>query len=131
MIIDWNDLSLPEWEEKFARVRRAPLLQSYSYARAACPLYRQRARWGLIRRADGTEAGLVQLLEAGILGNALHAVQLDRGPLWFEGGGGEEDIDGFFRAFARDFPRRPGRRRRVLPEIPDSAPARAFMDRLG
>lgn len=120
--IEWNALALADWESRFAQVRRATLLQSYDYARAACPLYRQKARWGLIRMG-GEEAGLVQILEAGILGNALHALMLDRGPLWFDGYGNEAHSEAFFRAFAAAFPARPGRRRRVIPEIPEEQAA--------
>jgi len=116
--IEWNSLSLPDWEARFARLGRATLLQSYDYARAVCPLHQQKARWGLIR-IDGQEAGLVQILEAGIMRNALHAVMLDRGPLWLENYGKQEHCEAFFAAFNAEFPARLGRRRRVIPEIPE------------
>lgn len=111
--IIWNSLSLPDWEARFAQLRRANLLQSYPYAQAASAHYRQRPRWGLIR-IDGQEAGLVQMFEAGILG--LHAVILDRGPLWFDGFGAPAHITAFFAELDRQFPRRWGRRRRIIPE---------------
>ncbi len=114
--IQWNSLSLEEWEDRFSRIRQANLLQSYQYAQAICPLNHQKARWGLIK-IDGQEAGLVQILEAGILNNAIHGIVLDRGPLWFEGFGQKEHIETFFTAFNKEFPRRFGRRRRLLPEI--------------
>ncbi len=111
--IEWNGLSLADWEARFSRVRRSNLLQSYSYAQAACAVNRQRARWGLIK-IDGQEAGLLQLFEAGFLG--LHAVILDRGPLWLPGCGTPAHLAAFFAAFDREFPRRFGRRRRIIPE---------------
>ena len=117
--IEWNVLSLPEWERRFASIRRANLLQSYDFARAVCPVYRQKAQWGLVR-IDGAEAGLVQILEAGFFWNALHAVILDRGPLWFPGFGEADHVRAFFEAFNRLFPRRIGRRRRILPETADA-----------
>jgi hypothetical protein len=115
--ISWNALSLPEWEERFHRIRRSNLLQSYPYAQAACVINRHRARWGLIR-LNGQEAGLVQIFEAGFWG--LHAVILDRGPLWLPGFGTAAHWVAFFAAFDREFPRRFGRRRRIIPEIDPS-----------
>ncbi len=112
--IEWNVLSLPDWETRFNSVRRSSLLQSYPYAQAASVMNRQRPRWGLIR-IDGQEAGLVQIFEAGFMG--LHAVILDRGPLWFTGYGAPEHLVAFFAAFDSAFPRRFGRRRRIIPEL--------------
>lgn len=117
--ISWNELSLAAWEERFAQLRRSNLLQSYPYAQAASVINRQKPRWGLIRVA-GQEAGLVQVFEAGFLG--LHAVILDRGPLWFEGFDTPENIMAFFTYFNRQFPRRLGRRRRIIPEVTSKQP---------
>ena len=117
--IEWDILSLQDWEDRFVNLRRSTLLQSYDYARAVCPLYHQKARWGLIV-IDGVEAGLVQILEAGILGNLFHGVILDRGPLWFEGFGSKAHLSAFFATFNHQFPARPGRRRRVIPEVKES-----------
>lgn len=116
--IAWNILTLPEWEERFARLRRSNLLQSYDYARAVCPLQHQKARWGLVY-INEKEAGLVQILEAGFCFDLIHAVILDRGPLWFEGFGTEEHIAAFFDRFDREFPARFGRKRRIIPECPE------------
>ena len=115
--IDWNVLNFSEWEQRFKQISRSTLLQSYAYARAACRVHRQKARWGLISR-EGHEAGLVQMLEAGLLGNTLHVVMIDRGPLWFDGYGKPADFQAFAREFSRQFPPRPGRLRRFIPEIP-------------
>ncbi len=119
--INWNSLALEEWEKRYASVRRASLLQSYDYARAACPLYHQRARWGHIF-IDGAEAGLVQVMEAGILKNLIHAVMLDNGPLWFDGFGSDAHISAFAREFNDQFPARIGRHRRFLPNSRSAAP---------
>lgn len=121
-MIEWNGLDLVAWEERFARIRRSNLLQSYPYAQAACLFNHHRARWGLIR-IDGREAGLVQVFEAGFLNNALHAVILDRGPLWLPEYGAPEHLMAFFTAFDEKFPRRFGRRRRIIPEINQSQAA--------
>lgn len=128
--IFWNALSLEEWEQRFSRIPRSTLLQSYHYARAVCPLYRQEARWGLIT-IDEEEAGLVQILEAGFAKNFFHAVVLDRGPLWFAGFGAPDHVQVFFNEFARKFPRRFGRRRRIIPEISDRPEMRDIMTHCG
>ena len=113
-MIEWNMLGLPAWEEYFSRIRRSNLLQSYPYAQAACVFHRQRARWGLIK-IDGQPAGLVQIFEVGFMG--LHAVILDRGPLWLPGFGEPSHLLAFFVEFDKEFPRRFARRRRIIPEI--------------
>jgi lipid II:glycine glycyltransferase (peptidoglycan interpeptide bridge formation enzyme) len=113
--IEWNNLSPAEWNERFLKVTRSNLLQSYAYARAACVVHHQKARFGLIK-IDGQDAGLVQILEAGIFKNIIHAVILDRGPLWFDGYGSADHIDAFFKIFDQMFPKRIGRRRRIIPE---------------
>ena len=126
--IEWNGLDRIGWERKFLTLRRSTLLQSYDYARAVAPLYGQRPRWGLIF-IDGREAGLVQILEAGFLG--LHAFTLDRGPLWFDGFGGVAHLKAFFDALNRIFPARFGRKRRIIPEIPDSPAASGILKQCG
>ncbi len=114
--IEWNTLSIPEWEQKYKTITRANVLQSYDYACAIAPLNHQKPRWGLIK-IDGHEAGLVQILEAGLFKNRIHAVILDRGPLWFHEYGTLEHCDAFIKAYNKEFPRRPGRKRRFIPEI--------------
>ncbi|RMF38910.1 MAG: GNAT family N-acetyltransferase [Alphaproteobacteria bacterium] len=115
--IEWDGLDGPEWDRRFARLRRANLLQSRAYAEAVCPAQGQRPRRGAIR-IDGELAGLVQIQEAALLRRLIHALILDRGPLWFEGFGAAEHARAFFAAFTRAFPARAGRRRRVIPELP-------------
>lgn len=114
--IIWNELKVDEWETRFHKIKRSNILQSYSYARASAKLHYQKARWGLIK-INGQEAGLVQILEAQFLFNLFHAVILDRGPLWFDGFGGAAHISSFFKKFNEIFPKRFGRRRRILPEV--------------
>lgn len=128
--INWNTLSIEEWEKRFSQVPRSNVIQSYTYARAACPQQKQKARWGLIF-IDGREAGLVQIFEAGILWNAVHAVIIDRGPLWFPGFGNAMHVKVFFNEMHRQFPPRLGRRRRFFPEILDGPAARKMMDGTG
>lgn len=128
--IEWNTLSLDDWQTRFATLRRSTLLQDYDYARAVCPLYGQRAQWGLIS-IDGAEAGLVQMLEARLFGRALHAMVIDRGPLWFPGFGGVAQIRAFFDTLNAQFPARFGRRRRIIPELPASPTVRGMLQQAG
>lgn len=117
--IKWNMLSLPEWEKRYKRIAYSTLCQSYEYAQALCMVQHQRSRWGLIE-INAQEAGLVQILDAGLFGNFIHGLHLDRGPLWFDGFGSIEHVSAFFTAFNREFPNRFGRRRRIIPEVKHS-----------
>lgn len=125
--IKWNTLSFPEWEQRFKQLNRATLLQSYPYAQAMFDLNKQKPRWGLIE-IEGKEAGLVQILEAGLFKNLIHAMILDRGPLWFDGFGSNDDITAFFTALNKQFPRRIGRKCRIIPEIQEN---NKTLDQLG
>lgn len=125
--IAWDPLDDPAWDEAFAEVRRSNLLQSLGYARAVCPPRGQRPRRGRIL-IDGATAGLFQIQEAQILRRVLHALILDRGPLWLDGYGSPAHVAAFFRAFDAEFPRRIGRRRRILPEVPNTPEMRAALD---
>lgn len=128
--IDWNTLSPQEWQKKFALLPGNNLLQAHEYALAVCPLQRQRGRWGIIK-IDGREAGMVQILEASLLWKTFHALVLDRGPLWFEGHGSLEDFDQFMKALLKQFPRRVGRRYRIIPEMKQSPALQDLMTNYG
>ena len=128
--IKWNTQSIDEWENKFSRLPRSNILQSYTYARVICPLQKQKARWGVIE-IDGAEAGLVQVLEAGILWNRFHAMVIDRGPLWFEGFGNAMHVKVFFDELNKQFPQRWGRKRRIIPETEDGMTAQKMIGQTG
>ena len=125
-----NKLLLEEWQVRFASIKRSNILQSYEYAIASAKTNRQSARWGLIV-IDGQEAGLVQILESSLLWGALHGVILDRGPLWFDSFGSAVHISEFFKEFHNQFPRRFGRKRRILPEINDGNAVRGILQQTG
>ena len=63
---------------------------------------------------------MLQIFEAGLFGKLLHAVILDRGPLWFDGFNTPENVEAFLVEFNRQFPARFGRKRRFIPEIENS-----------
>lgn len=128
--IKWNSLSLSEWAERFSSIKRSNFVQSYPYAQGASQYYRQKVRWGLIF-IDGKEAGLIQLFEAGFCFNLFHAVMIDRGPLWFDGYGYAAHIQAFLIEFQASFPKRFGRKHRILPEIEEGMAARALIEQAG
>lgn len=129
-IIEWNNLTPDQWQECLAVIPRSNLLQHPAYAAACRRAHHQRPRFGLIR-INRNPAGIFQMLEVGILWNAVHAVMLDRGPLWFSGQGGAAHTKMFFEEFNRQFPARLGRKRRILPETDDGPAARKILDSTG
>ena len=94
-------------------------MQSRAYAYAAAHTYGQRPVWAKIY-IDDHVAGLVQIMEAKILWGALHAVTIDRGPLWFAGFGTDAHMAAFVKALNALYPKRLGRSRRIIPESPAS-----------
>ncbi len=128
--IDWSPMSAEAWDDDFRAIRRSTLLQHFPYAQANRAVNQSGAKHGRIL-IDGSPAGLVQLGEVGILRNMVHAVSLDRGPLWFEGFGTSEHLTAFFTAFAAQFPKRMGRKLRLLPEAKDNTPNRLCAEQAG
>lgn len=116
--IEW-DISEAEYTGLFNQVRFSNLLQSPEYGRVCARINYQKVRRGRIVSDGSVTAGIFQMLEAGIIRNAIHGIILDRAPLWMDGFGSAEDNEEFFRKFARVFPKRPGRARRVIPETED------------
>ncbi len=128
--IEWHNTPQNRWLEDFQRVEKASLLQSPDYGLTMARLNNQRLRQGTIN-IDGTAAGLVQILEIGILKNAIHAVILDRGPVWFEERGSFDDFKQFLDCFSREFPKRLGRRIRFIPEVESTQSAKQLMQEYG
>ncbi len=124
--IDWNTLSVADWEERLSRIRRLPVLQALPYARAMRASKQMNARWGLIR-IDGVEMGLAQIQEVGLLGPAIHLLTLDRGPVWFDGAGSLDHWRALLETFNAAFPRRIGRRRRFMPELAETDASRKML----
>lgn len=114
--IEWLRGSLEPWSHAFNRARRSTLLQHLPYALAMRELNQLGARHGLIHM-NGALAGVVQIGEAGLFGNAVHAVTLDRGPIFFDTTSSGMLAEPFFLEFRRQFPRRFGRKLRVIPEV--------------
>ncbi|NNF76795.1 MAG: GNAT family N-acetyltransferase [Rhizobiales bacterium] len=128
--IDWSPMSADAWDDAFKSIRRSTLLQHFPYAQANRATNQTGAKHGKIL-IDEVPAGLVQVSEVGVLRNMFHAVSLDRGPLWFAGYGSPEHVAAFFSCFAEQFPKRLGRKLRVLPEAKDNTPNRLAMEKAG
>lgn len=124
------DLDADGFRRRFARIPVSNLLQDDLYGRAMARVQGLRPRWSVIR--DGNdELGVVQVLERHALSGLLGAVVLDRGPLWLPQTDGAAHAADFFRAFSRIWPRRIGRRRRIIPELPASAHSMALLRAAG
>lgn len=128
--IVWADANRAEWERDFARVRRTNLLQSPDYASVMTRLNQQCVRIAYIF-INGQKAGLFQILEAGIFKKMIHGVILDRGPLWFDGFGSNEDFTLFLDRFSSEFSQRLGRRRRFLPEVGTTEAVKSLLRKVG
>lgn len=115
-----SDCSLFEYRQRFARIGVTTLLQDAPYGLAIARTQALNVRWLVIRDGDD-ELGTAQILEKHALGGAIGVVMLDRGPLWFPGTEGEARMADFLAAFAKRWPRRFGRRRRIVPEWSRSA----------
>lgn len=115
LTLDW---AMPpgKYEEHLAAVPYHNLLQDPVYGRAHAWFYNMAVNHGLIS-IDGTVAGIFQWFEKKALGGLIHALMLDRGPLWLPEFGQPAHQEAFFRQFNKRYPRRPGRRRRVIPEV--------------
>ncbi len=74
---------------------------------------------------------MVQILEASALGKVVHALMIDRGPLWFEGYGSFEHFTMFTEALLKEFPRRMFRRYRFIPEMEQTPALDSFMTGMG
>ncbi len=128
--IEWNNLSLTNWHNHFTTIEHSTLLQDYDYARALSPVYHQKPSWGLIK-IDQQPAGLVQIMEASILGKAIQAITLDRGPLWLPGYGHLAHFEAFLKCFAHQYPARWGRKRRFIPETKSSPQTITLLEQYG
>lgn len=115
LTLNWA-IPLEEYRELLAGVHTPNLLQDPVYGRAHAWFYGVKAGYGLIR-VDDSAAGIFQWFEKRALGGLIHVVMLDRGPLWLPGYGHQAHQEAFFSHFNKQYPRRPGRRRRVIPEV--------------
>lgn len=128
MEFDWSPIPPAEWRLLLGAAPRANLLQSWPYAVAARLHDQMMSRRGRIM-ADGRLTGILQIQEIRI--GPIHMLRLHRGPLWMEGEASAVHWPAFLDLFAREFPRRLGRWRHILPELDASDEARAMLKAAG
>lgn len=128
--IDWNNYDFHEWHRLCRYAQHGNLLQSYAYGQTMAKLNNQSVRRGIIT-LNGQRAGVVQVLDAGLMRNMIHGVILDRGPLWFDGYGGIEHFEAFIETFSKEFPKRFGRRIRFIPSFENTSEAQKCLHEYG
>lgn len=128
--IEWDGLSDEEWDSVLAKIPRSNCLQSRVYGQAFEQSEAFTAKRGVIT-INGKRAGLVQMMEVRYLFGLVHGITLDRGPLWFEGYGGIAHIKAFLEKLNSFYPRRVGRKRRLVPEIEASPAAEQILTQAG
>lgn len=116
--ISWLDTDPILWEQHYKKINKTNIIQSWVYAIYQAHTQGQRPRFGEIV-IDKNPAGLMITLEASILNKALHAVVIDRAPLWYEGYGSLDHFKAFSNALRTEFPKRWGRKMRFIPEAQD------------
>ncbi len=126
--IIWDSCAVREWQGFFDSVPKSNIIQTDSYAYALRDIRHQVTRFGLIE-VNRTPVGIVQIQEIKLFG-IIHFIFLDRGPVWFKKPD-DNIIEAFFNKFNSMFPKRIGRKRRVMPELPDSLFYLEMMKRCG
>lgn len=117
--IEWTNES---YAALFDAAPRSTLLQHPAYGLAMRDYMGQAPVAGVIKRGGAT-IGIFQLLEMKALKGFLHTLALDRGPVWLEGHGSDQDWQEFLQALRQAYPRRFGRVVRLMPEttaLPES-----------
>lgn len=112
----FKKIGLEDYNKRFERIRRSTLLQAPYYARMCEQVYHQTTT-PLLTEINGKFQAISLVQEAGLARNLIHAVILDRGPLWLNSDPSVEKLQQFFKGFNELYPLRPGRKRRILPEI--------------
>ena len=103
-------------KEAFKKVKILNVLQADYYLRAMRNFKGFSVRTAMVE-ISGVNAGIFSVLEQKALGGFLHVVMLDRGPIWFDEFGQASDFEWFLDALIDEFPKRPGRVLRILPEM--------------
>jgi hypothetical protein len=126
--IDWTPRNITEWRHMLLAAPRGNWFQTLTLGKALRDLYHKNTRVGAIRH-DGKLAGVVHIQEINI--GPFQLVEIFRGPIWFYDNPPLEWLDEFARLIASDYPRKLFRRRRWLPEWPDSEQVRSVLRKHG
>ncbi len=128
MDFDWSPMALTERQALLAQAPRVPLLQSWPYARAMRIQNQIMSRTARIRQGNDL-LGLFQIQDVAL--GPFHIVQLHGGPVWFDPDTPLSDWQAFVECFDAAFPRRIGRMRRLMPDLPDTQETRDLMSACG
>lgn len=110
-------ISLATWQERCRTLPQMTITQSAAYAAMLARTSTLRPFYYLLTK-EGRDIAAAQIMIARALGGMIEAVILDRGPIWSRGEPNTDDARDFFESFAAAFPARLGRRRRIIPELP-------------
>ncbi len=113
LMLNFSLRTVGEWRELLQRTPRTPWTQTFQYASALAKVAHQSTRFATIER-DQEIIGLVAVQELKF--GPIHQININRGPLWFKGFGGSQDMKGFLEALKVTFPKRFLRRLTWMPE---------------
>lgn len=113
LILNFSLRTIGEWRDLLRRTQRTPWTQTFQYASALAKMAYQSTRFATIEK-DQEIVGLVAVQELKF--GPIHQISINRGPLWFEGFGGPQDMKGFLEALKIVFPKRFLRRLTWMPE---------------
>ena len=128
MTIDWSTRSIAEWRHMLRAAPRSNWLQTLTLAKALKDILKKNTRVGAIR-LNSKIIGMLTLQEIAI--GPFKLVELNRGPIWFYESPEDCWLEDFAKLFAKEYPKGLLRRRRWLPEWPDSDVARASLKKNG
>lgn len=128
--IKWNIVTNSKQSKAYESINSCTLLQSHTYARTYERNRGYNVRYGVVE-IDGKEAGTVTALEKYALNKILHVISVDRGPIWFDGFGTSEHFAAFIGEYNRQFPKRWGRKRRIIPEMQEDPSIDEIMRQAG
>ena len=111
--ITWHEITQKEYQSHEQAVRRLPLLQCADYA---SPVTHD-GHFLLVKNDHAIGLCKIHTLYIDLIQRAYYAVMLDRGPVWFDDHGTLENFELFIQSFNKRFPKRFGRKRRLIAEI--------------
>lgn len=128
MTIDWSPRSIAEWRHMLRAAPRSNWMQSLTLAKALRDIFKKHPRVGAIR-LDGKIIGMLTVQEVSI--GPFNMVELYRGPIWFYERPEASWLGDFAKIFAAEYPKGLLKRRRWMPEWPDSEAAQKTLKQHG
>ncbi|MCB0412052.1 MAG: hypothetical protein KDD22_05965, partial [Bdellovibrionales bacterium] len=128
MQIDWTSKTINDWRNLIKEAPLSNYMQSWAFAKASHSVDQRMTRLGLIIE-DNRPIGMMALQEVKL--GPVHFIHLNRGPIWFREDPPLEWFQSFTEMLANEYPTRPFRRRRWLPEWKDSRQAADVLESHG